>query len=59
MAKTLSLSGIKKLEGKLNNLTNAIKEGVWLKQLLTELDKKTDIMTVFCDNKSTICLSTF
>ena len=28
MAKTLSLSGIKKLEGKLNNLTNAIKEDV-------------------------------
>jgi hypothetical protein len=35
-------------------LTNAIKEGVWLKQLLTELDKKPDIMTVFCDKKSTI-----
>ena len=52
--KTVALSST---EAEYVALTNAIKEGVWLKQLLTELDKKPDIMTVFCDNKSTICLS--
>ena len=37
-------------------LTLAIVEAIWLKQLLLELNRETEV-TVYCDNKSTICLA--
>ena len=52
--KTVALSST---EAEYVALTNAVKEGVWLKQLLNELEQKHDKIKVFCDNKSTICLS--
>jgi hypothetical protein len=51
--KTVALSST---EAEYVALTNAIKEGVWLKQLLSELGSQ-DKMTILCDNKSTICLT--
>jgi hypothetical protein len=53
--KTVALSST---EAEYVALTNAIKEGVWLKQLLSELGSQ-DKMTILCDNKSTICLTNY
>ncbi|CAF0996295.1 unnamed protein product [Brachionus calyciflorus] len=38
-------------------LTLAVKEGLWLNQLLNELNLSTGKVKIFCDNKSTICLT--
>jgi len=38
-------------------LTIAIKEALWFKQMTEELHRKCDKITIYCDNKSTICLS--
>jgi hypothetical protein len=52
--KTVSLSST---EAEYLALTTAIKEALWLKQLLSELNRKQEEITMYCDNKSTICLS--
>jgi hypothetical protein len=52
--KTVSLSST---EAEYLALTTAIKEALWLKQLLFELNRKQEEITMYCDNKSTICLS--
>ena len=38
-------------------LTNAKKEGIWIKQLINELGRHSSKLTVMCDNKSTLFLS--
>ncbi len=38
-------------------LTTAIKEALWLEQLLSELNRSQKEIKMFCDNKSTICLT--
>jgi hypothetical protein len=38
-------------------LTSAVKEAVWLKQLLVELSRKSEKINIYCDNNSTICLA--
>jgi hypothetical protein len=38
-------------------LTLAVKEGLWLNQLLNELGRNSEKIKIFCDNKSTICLT--
>lgn len=38
-------------------LTDAAKEGVWLKELLGDLDLHQDQATIFCDSMSAICLA--
>ena len=38
-------------------LTNAVKECSWLRLLLSELKQSQEKTTIYCDNKSTICLS--
>ena len=52
--KTVSLSST---EAEYIALTNAIKEIVWFKQMLSELKRETKELKLFCDNKSTIYLS--
>ena len=42
---------------KLNTLTSAVKEAVWLKQLLIELGRNQEKINIYCDNNSTICLA--
>ena len=38
-------------------LTTAIKEALWLNQLLKELNRGLKEIKIMCDNKSTICQS--
>ena len=52
--KTVSLSTT---EAEYIGLTNSIKEIIWLKQVLSELKRDKIQLKIFCDNKSTICLS--
>ncbi len=52
--KTVSLSST---EAEYIALASAVKEAVWLKQLLEELGRNQEEMNIFCDNKSTICLA--
>ena len=51
---TVSLSST---EAEYIALINAVKESVWLRQLLIELKRDQDKIKIYCDNKSTICLS--
>lgn len=37
-------------------LTEAVKEAIWLKGLVNELERKTIRVTVWCDSQSAICL---
>jgi hypothetical protein len=52
--KTVSLSST---EAEYIALTTAIKEALWLNQLLKELNRGLTEIKMMCDNKSTICLS--
>ncbi len=52
--KTVSLSST---EAEYIALTSAVKEAVWLKQLLVELSRKSEKFNIYCDNKSTICVA--
>jgi hypothetical protein len=52
--KTVSLSTT---EAEYIALTTAIKEALWLNQLLKELNRGLKEIKIMCDNKSTICLS--
>jgi hypothetical protein len=52
--KTVSLSST---EAEYIGLTTAVKEIIWLRQLLCELKRDKNQLQIFCDNKSTICLS--
>ena len=52
--KTVSLSST---EAEYIALTNAVKEAVWLKQLLEELGRKQIEVNIFCDSNSTISLA--
>ena len=38
-------------------LTTSIKEAIWLKQLLNEMNFEQAKIKIYCDNKSTICLA--
>ncbi len=52
--KTVSLSST---EAEFIALARAVKEAVWLKQLLVELSRKSEKINIYCDNNSTICLA--
>jgi hypothetical protein len=39
-------------------LTNEAKEAIWIKQMLIELERSSNIPLIFCDNKSSISLAT-
>ena len=52
--KTISLSST---EAEYIGLSNAAKEGLWLKNILIELGRSPKQTIIFCDNKSSICLA--
>jgi hypothetical protein len=52
--KTVSLSST---EAEYIALTTAVKEAIWLRQLLMEWNHNQEEVKIFCDNKSTICLT--
>ena len=52
--KTVSLSST---EAEYIALTSAVKELIWLSQLLSELNRCVLQLVIFCDNKSAICLA--
>ena len=52
--KTVSLSST---EAEYIGLTSAVKELIWLNQLLSELNRQVFQLVIYCDNKSAICLA--
>ena len=52
--KTVSLSST---ESEYISLTYAVKELLWIKQILYELNRKVELPIIYCDNKSSICLA--
>ena len=52
--KTVSLSST---EAEYIGFTSAVKELIWLNQLLSELNRQVFQLVIYCDNKSAICLA--